>query len=241
MRRFLTHLNLPVLWPETVGLQGIEVRLRHTRLAPRLRRRLMRGGYETAEREMVQTFLRPGDAVVEMGAGVGIVSSFIGRQVGPEGRLACVEANEDLRADFLRQTALNGLRPVLINGLCCPVWQQPVPEAVRTRSFEHRKNLLVGGANRQQHSGSGPWLNGDEIMAAAGFSPAALVVDVEGAEGVWADTAPRFPESIRTVIVELHPDLLGPARAGAALDAVIREHFTVRAFKHTVFAFERRG
>jgi len=53
------------------------------------------------------------------------------------------------------------------------------------------------------------------------------------------DHAPGFPESVKTVIVEIHPHLIGEIKAGACVRALVREGFNIAAFSGTVFGLTR--
>ena len=103
-----TRLPLFPVWPETANLEGILVPIRDSPFPPGLRRHILRGGYEMAERTLVQEFVRPGDQVLEIGASSGILSSFLWREVGESGRVVSVEGNPTLRKWFQKQQGLNG-------------------------------------------------------------------------------------------------------------------------------------
>ena len=65
-------------------------------------------------------------------------------------------------------------------------------------------------------------------------------MDIEGTEAVWAEYPPNFPDSIRLVIAELHPRLIGSGVAGRAVQAILDEGYIVAGLSGTVFAFQRK-
>jgi len=229
-------------WPEQVELDGVKIPLKNSPFDPKTRRRLMRGSYETAERELVQQYIKPGDQVLELGASAGVVTCFLSRQIGANGRLVCVEANVRLKAPFEVQLGLNGARAVWINALCCPLWQDQVPARIAEQSFQASEQTLSGRAVAGPASGqSAPWLTALAICQQTQLEPSALVVDIEGAEAVWSEFPANLPASVRLIIAEFHPHLIGSRVAGQSVQAVLEEKFIVSALRGNVIAFTRRS
>jgi len=228
-------------WPEQVELDGVKVPLKNSPLDPKTRRRLMRGSYELAECDLVRHFVKPGEQILELGASVGIVTCFLSRQAGPTGRLVCVEADARLKVPFEAQLALNGVRAVWVNALCCPLWQDQVPARIAQQSFQQSEQTLSGRAVAGPTSGqSPPWLTALAICQQTNLEPSALVMDIEGTEAVWSEYPPNLPDSIGLVIAEFHPRLMGSKVAGRAVQAILEKGFVVSALHGTVLAFERR-
>ena len=77
-------------------------------------RAIKAGRYEKDEVVGLPKFIKPKDSVVELGAGIGFISSFLGSQMGVT-RTLCIEANPVL-AEFIPRThAANGLK----DARCC--------------------------------------------------------------------------------------------------------------------------
>ena len=199
----------------------------------------MRGGYERAERKLLAALIRQGDRVIELGASMGIVSTLLAKKVGPSGRVVSAEPNRALKPHFERQLAANGEKVDLLALLGCPLWEGPVPEEIAMQRFSAVADSLSGRA-----AGEGgeplPWVTLKELAERAGMpEPTALVMDVEGGEQVWCDHAPGFPSSLRTIIVEVHPHLIGEVKAATCIQALVREGFELAAFAGTVFGLTR--
>lgn len=231
-----THFGI---WPATAQLDGVEVPIRGSALGPVARRRILRGGYERAERKLLAALIEPGDRVIELGASLGIVSTLLARRVGAEGAVVAVEPNRHLQGHFERQVARNGVSVRLLTALGCPIWHGPVPERWRSQRFAAAANSLSGRA-----AGEGgddvPWLTLGEVASQVSLpDPTALVVDVEGVEEVWCTCRPELPESVRTVIVEIHPHLIGAVAAGQCLQALIEEGFAIAGYTATSFGLRR--
>lgn len=240
-QRILTRLPLFPVWPAFAELEGIRVPLRNSPFPPRLRRHLMGGGYETAERRLVREFVTTGDRVVELGASAGIMTAFLWRQAGPGGRVVSVEGNAALKPFFDRVLAANGFSGEWIGAACFPVWCPAVPESFLTRAFVASANPLTGllGADARGGAPGPPVLSLQQVCESAALEPTVLVADVEGSEAVWADHPPCLPASIRTVVVEVHPGIVGERRAAACVQALIREGFVLAGIAATVFALCR--
>jgi FkbM family methyltransferase len=226
-------------WPEFAALDGVKVPIRGSALSPKMRRHLLRGGYERAERKLLSMLIREGDSVIELGASLGIVTTLLAKKAGSSGRVVAVEPNHLLRPHFERQLTVNAVTATLIPALACPLWEETVPEDIARLRFTALENSLSGRAA----GGSGenlPWLTLREVAARAGIEiPNALVIDVEGGEQVWCDHAPGFPDAVRTVIVEVHPHLIGEEKAARCVQALVREGFALAAFTGTVFGLAR--
>lgn len=227
------------LWPEFALLDGVKVPIRGSFLAPRMRRHLMRGGYERAERKLLAELIGPGDRVIELGASLGIVSTLLAKKVGKAGAVLSAEPNSLLKPHFERQLSVNGEKVELLGLLGCPLWDGPVPEEVAKQRFSAVANSLSGRA-AGDGGDSVPWVTLKELAERGGMpEPTALVIDVEGGEQVWCDHAPNFPPSLRKIIVEVHPHLIGEMKAGTCIQALVREGFGIGAFSGTVFGLTR--
>lgn len=240
MRRFLTRIPLFPVWPEQIEIDGVQIPVKTSPLSPQMRRRLMKGLYETAERELVDAFIRPGDHILEIGASIGILTCFLSHKAGDQARIVSVEPDATLLPHFQRQLRLNGIQADLLQALCCPLWNQPVPKTLSSRNFmPHQDNLSGTVASSDEGPTSVRWITAETACTETDLKPTALVVDIEGTEAVWTDHPPRFPESLRTVILETHPTLVGVQIAGRVVQAVVEEGFRVAGMRNNVFAFQR--
>ena len=199
----------------------------------------MRGGYERAERKLLAKLIVPGDKVIELGASLGIVTSLLAKKVGPNGSVAACEPNGLLKPHFRRQLEINGVEAQLLPVLACPLWAGPVPEEVSCQKYCAVADSLSGRAD----GGEGeriPWRTLSEVAAEAGIpAPTALVIDVEGGEKGWCAHAPGLPSSVRTVIVEIHPHIIGEEDSDRCVQALVNDGFSVVAVSATVFGFQR--
>ena len=81
-------------------------------MSPRVERTVSRGRYEEDELRLIGQMLAPDDVVLEVGAGLGLVSAYCAKRLGS----SCVfayEANPDLEACIRETYALNKVQPTL--------------------------------------------------------------------------------------------------------------------------------
>jgi FkbM family methyltransferase len=95
---------------------GILIEMTRRMLAPEIWEALARGDYEAAELAGLLGLIRPGDTVLELGAGIGFIGSFIARALAPR-RLVSVEADPRVAAIAARTHALNNVTVELHNTL----------------------------------------------------------------------------------------------------------------------------
>ncbi|MDH3236916.1 MAG: FkbM family methyltransferase [Deltaproteobacteria bacterium] len=240
MRYLLTKIPFFPIWPELTEIDGVKIPVRSSPLSPSMRRRLFRGRYETAERDLVNRFVRKGDRILEIGASIGILTCFLAKAAGARGRIVCVEANAALKPYFDRQLKLNGVIAELVNVLCCPLWSEAVPSEFASQTFLPSADNLSGRMDGA--SGNGivvPWKTAHALCKERDLEPTVVVVDIEGAERVWTRYPPGFPPSVGTVIVEFHPKAIGVDIAGRAIQAIVDSGFVVAGMSETVLAFRR--
>ena len=240
MKLFLTRIPLFPLWPEQIEIDGVKIPIKDSPLNPQMRRRLLKGLYETAERELVKKFILPGEQILEIGASIGIVTCFLANCSGDGGKIVSIDSDVSLRPYYERQLLLNGVKAKLLHTLCCPLWKQPIPESLASQGFLPSQNNLSGRITKRGNLESNVrWITAEAACSETGLEPTALVVDIEGTEAVWAEHPPHFPASLRRVIMEVHPHLIGVQTAGRVVQAVVNEGFQVVGIRSNVLAFER--
>jgi len=183
---------------------------------PKVKAALRGGMYEKRERELVAQFLLPGDRVLELGTGVGVVAMTAAGIVGPS-KIVTYDANPEIVADAEANFARNGLQGIVARvgllanrrrfapgaaefGLAREFWASRRP-GERERGFER----VI----------STPVLCLEDEIAAHGAN--VLVCDIEGGEVellMGADLS-----ALRLIILETHYW----AQGETATDAMVRE------------------
>lgn len=213
-------------------LDGIVLPHDERLISPVIHQALTRGRYEGEERTHLPGLLQADDVVLELGAGLGVVSTLCARDERVR-RVVTVEANPDLIPYVREVHRRNGVadKTRLMHAVALPA-----PEADRVDFFV-RKDIWASS------------LNGDiwgwektvstEVVDLHALidelQPTVMIVDIEGGEGQLFRNF--MPGRLRHVYVELHKQVIGPrgmrrvfnqlARAGFAYDPAFSAHGVV--------------
>lgn len=239
-QRRLKTTGILNLFSKTANVDGLRFRLSGLPIPEKKKRHLRRGDYELAERILISKLVLPGMRVLELGASLGIISTFIARQIGDSGVLLSVEADKSLLPFWENNLQANGLNGRCANALVCPTWGGEVPDHLSSTQFQPCDDKLSGRARTSVDGGvTVPWKTAGMLCEEHAFEPTALVVDIEGTESVWTEADPGFPDSVRLIIAEFHPQYSGPELAARSAQAVIDQGFRLCGYQNHVLAFSR--
>lgn len=180
----------------------------------RIRGSLRDGGYEAKEAECVLKNVKPEDTVLELGGGIGFMSTLAATKCNAKA-VHTFEGNPKL-IPYIRAVHLaNDCTHVEINNALLG------PEAGEV-DFYVRKNIL---SSSMALIADNPPVETARIEVRAAQSefdrikPTVLVCDIEGAE---AHLIPHLPlDGLRCAILELHPQWIGPSGVNAVFQAFI--------------------
>ncbi len=171
-------------------------------ITPAIREAILSGRFETEESAQIPQIVRPGDRVLEIGAGIGFISTLLSRQPRVS-RVVAVEANPYLIGYMADLHALNGVRKVrrlnavLTNG--CGA----------TATFYLRRDFWMGslsaGPNPYVGTVEVPTLSLDGLLRDEGID--LIVCDVEGAEAALFDGADL--SGVDRLWIETHDHVTG--------------------------------
>lgn len=180
---------------------GLLLEARRDMLSPDLWELLCLGRYETKELAGLVGIIRPGDTVLELGAGLGFISAYVARALAPK-RVVAVEA-DPLVAEFARRNhALNGVAVELRQGL--------VAREAGTVEF-HRQPGFWGNSTTWH-----PDATETLTLPALGLQallhevkPDVVIMDVEGGETTLFEGVDL--SGVRAISLEVHRRLTGLA------------------------------
>ena len=161
----------------------------------------IKGDYEAEERELIKKFVRPDDAILELGACLGIVSCVTNKILADKTRHVVVEGNPFCIPAIHRNRELNDCGFLVEN---CAVSNQ------REVTFYLHPVYVVGGTTQRRSSRSVrvPARSLADLENRHGpFT--ALVMDIEGAELEIFEASQDILKRYRAVIVELHEWAVG--------------------------------
>ena len=224
-----------VEYSEVIDSRGIKVPFVPAIITPKIERPLRSGRYEGGERAALRALLRPGDRVLEFGAGLGLLSTAAALVPGVES-VTTIEANPAL-LPLIREThRLNAVPEVdLRNGVVSADDGPPLPFYLRPDFWASSMGVAPNN-----------WTEAVEVPRAAigdlleELRPTVLVCDIEGGELGLLDNADLG--SVRAIVMEFHPKLYG-----AATEARLQALITAKGFRYapsnvatsTVKYFER--
>jgi len=187
-------------YDEVIDTLGIKVPFVPAIITPKIERPLRNSRYEAGECAEMRKLLQPGDRVLELGAGLGLLSTVAAQMPGVT--VTTVEANPDL-IPLIREThRLNGVTVDLRNGVATA---DDGPEI----DFYLRADFW--GSSMEPDSR--PWLSKATLprfglkRLIAELNPTVIVCDIEGGELGLFDGADL--SGVRGVVIETHPKVYG--------------------------------
>ena len=185
-----------------VSVEGVRVRV-GPHMSRRVEQAISRGGYERDELRLIGMVLSPSDVVLEVGAGLGVVSAYCAKRLGSS-RVFAFEANPDLEPRIRETYALNGVEPTLE---MCAI------RATAGRVSLYRTKHLFPSSLIQRNAGAlAIEVPGKALSyVVEKIRPTLLIVDVEGAEGELFDRA-QLP-GVTKIMLELHERVIGEDKA----------------------------
>ena len=213
------------------------------RYASNIRDALDQGYYEARERELLQMLLRPGDKVIELGAGIGVVAMTAASIVG-ENNVTAFDANPEILTDATENFQRNGFRNIATRAGLLRNRRHYAPNCF--------SNFYVDSefwASRLDASAHTPgiikvvqapvYCLEDEIAA---FGANVLLCDIEGGETDLLSEADL--SGVGLIIVETHSWIAGQAAIDAMARKIVVQDFAAEISEErsavSVFARRRR-
>lgn len=200
-------------YDEVIVTNGIKIPFVRQIITPAIEGPIRNSRYETGECKALKELLQPGDRVLELGAGVGLLSTVAALCAGVES-VVTVEANPEI-IPLIREThRLNGATNVtLLHGVAASEGKDPV-------DFYLRQDFWASSMEPD----SRPYLRAvkvpicpiNELIKL--HRPTVIACDIEGGElGLFDDSD---LSGVRVIVIEFHPKVYGQAN----VDAIMR-HF----------------
>lgn len=229
--RRLRKLRLGFGLPAVAENSGVLLPIAAPGVSPKLARAIYLDPYEEHERRVMLEKLAPDDVVLELGAGIGFISTLCAQKIGSE-RVCAVEANP-VMAETIRETyRLNGVAPRLICGLL------GVGDGEET--FYVEANFISSSTRQRSDAAQAVTTRRYDARALlAEIRPSFLICDIEGGEQELLAYLPL--DGVRKLCIELHPHVIGNAATSAIFARLLNQGF-VCDFAHSsgkVYFFER--
>jgi FkbM family methyltransferase len=170
-------------------------------ITPAIRAAVLSGRFERDEAEAIPGIVRPGDVALEIGAGIGFMSTLLAREPAVR-RVIAVEANP-LLMDYM--AALHGQNGVEVERLNAVLTNAPGGSTTFYLRQDFWMGSLMAGPNPFTATVNVPTRGLDKLLRTEGVS--LIVCDVEGAEAfLFADADLT---GVDRVFVELHDHVTG--------------------------------
>ncbi|HEY8565264.1 MAG TPA: FkbM family methyltransferase [Beijerinckiaceae bacterium] len=174
--------------------------------------------YETSDLELLTRHVGSGDRLMVLGGGIGVTTALGTRITGEP--VTVIEANLALHPVIAQQAVLNGGRVTLVHAA---VVGDAAAYPDGSVTFEVASDFWYSRLGAGHGAIAVPALGFDRLCAE--HRPSAVLIDIEGAE---TDVlAGPVPETVRTLIVEIHTPELGAAATGAIVTRLVGQGFTV--------------
>lgn len=209
-----------LLRSEVIALSGTKVKVRDDAIHPAIRKHFYRATYEQDEVRILSQVLTFDDLVMEIGAGIGFLSSYCAQKVGDK-KVYAYEANTRLRPIIEENYRLNKVSPVLIN-------------AILSENGGSNETFYVDSAfwSSSTHKRSTdaekitvPTLNVNHEISK--HNPSILVMDIEGGERELVPIINFAESEIRKFIIEIHPHVIGDEASSEVISKILSEGFTL--------------
>lgn len=221
---------------EVIETSGIKVPFVPSIITPKIERPMRNSRYEAGECAALRRILRPGDRVLELGAGVGLLSTVASLVPGVEA-VTTVEANPDL-IPLIREThRLNGATRVdLRNGVATADDGEDMAFYIRPDFWA---SSLEPSSRGYSKIATLPRYALKSLVKEV--RPTVIVCDIEGGEMGLFDEADL--SGVRALVIEFHAKVYGDEGVAAILAMLAAKGFVLAAENKvgsTVQHLERR-
>ena len=212
-----------------ITLDGVRISTERDSLPRFVRSALFKGTYESHERAFVRRLLRPGDRVLEIGTGIGVVSLLAAKICGA-GKVRSYEANPLLEPLIRGNYALNGLTPDL--------WMRAITVDGQPITFFRSDNIISSSTRDRGRHAEMLTVESDRLDdVVEAHRPDVIIMDVEGAEIDLLSHAGLA--GVRHIVVEVHPHITGEDRITAMLARLASIGFRLEAEAHKTLLLSR--
>ena len=244
LRRSILKFVVPeFIWPKLVYLDEVPIRVRGMNYSFGVKSILVDGSYEKPERDLLTKVDLNGFVIIEMGSSIGILTQILASKVGAAGKVIGVEADQKIANQVTKD--LSGHKNIeIIYGFGFPVGK--VDEHITISNFDSSLGSLGGIVNyevtnegTQQQPADSMIFDLERIIARDNLLPDMLVIDVEGSERIIIDNNSSYPDSVRHILIELHPGLYTEEAKEQIIAKLLENGFTIKAQLSNSYLFSK--
>lgn len=201
-----------------------------------LRAALRENRYEAKEAQCVLKLVRDGDTVIELGAGIGFMSTLVATRREVKA-VHAFEANPALIPYIQSVHAANGLTNAYVTHAILGDCSSSTDFYVRSNLLSSSLEPIEGDTEQNTEKVQVDVLNAAHVFEQ--IKPSILIADIEGAE---AHLLPQLDlAGLRGAMIELHPQHIGPEGVNAVFRAMMDAGLAYypRGSTHKVVCFRR--
>jgi FkbM family methyltransferase len=212
---------------KVIRYHGVMVSTTPEVIPKNVRSALFKGTYEVHELNLIKQILCRNDRVLEIGAGVGVVS-LVATSCTGEGQVFSYEGNKTLEATIRANYALNSwcpnlfMEPVTSDGrdICLYCDAKILSTSIYDRGMDFEKSYTQS-------------VGMSELFEK--LQPSVLVMDVEGAEAELL--ALECVKGVREIVVEVHPHIIGEEAVSHLTKSLLSKGFELKNILHKTYHF----
>ena len=222
-RRLFRYLLRKIFRPQQVTIDGIVIQFTPDVVSPAIVEQIYTEHYEEAERHLVGALVEPGDSVLELGSGLGFISSVIGRQ-RPRIQVS-VEADPRLVPQIRKNLEHNGVTGAeVLSGI--------VGAEDGEVDFFFGDHFIGSSLHRTGEHHEKRTVRCHAIAPLfQRFAFNCLVIDVEGAEHELLDHLPLA--GVDKLCIELHPHIIGAEKVTGVVARLLEAGFLLDLQQHS--------
>jgi len=183
-----------------IKLEGIKIRVGQ-HMSPSIKTAIYNGCYEQIELKLIKCHVSPSDTLMEIGAGIGLVSSYCARIIGSE-KVYAYEANPELERHIHDTYKLNSVSPTLQIAL---VGEQTGEQTFYITKEFWSSSIIQPTAKETAIAIKIPVKSFNQEVRR--LNPTFLIIDIEGGEYELLKYADFY--NVQKIVIELHNIMLG--------------------------------
>jgi len=161
--------------------------------------------YEDSEVRFVKTYLRSDLDVIELGAGLGVTTSHIARQLGPRSRIICVEADARLIPEIRKNVSWNApfADLIVVNKAICYATEKGEKANFNASPYFLESRILLD-PDLDLHTIRVPTVTLSQLISEFDVDKYALVCDIEGSEISLLQEDQAGLSACQQLVIEMH-------------------------------------
>ena len=217
---------------EKFVINDIILEIPETLLVPEIREAMEQGYYEIEELSSLRHLIRAGDRVLELGGGIGFISTFAIKYLHAS-HVCSVEANEILIPVIQQNHKLNNVYGEVLHGLASI--DDGYSDFHRTDAFWASSSHNISNSVKSRVLS----INTSKLIDRV--RPDVLIVDIEGGEE-FIFQGLVIPDCVRSIMCEIHPAIIGGHGIISCFESLHQIGFSydVKGSSGAIVAFDRK-